>query len=92
VRAPTGRPSCAAGYALESAPLLAARRALAGVPPRPGDLWLDLDGSDCGLVAAVTPDPDRGLAIAIRHLRCPPVRICVEDFYFQLHGRGGFFR
>jgi hypothetical protein len=92
VRAPAGRAACAAGCALEPEPLLAARRMLAGAPPRPGDLWLDIDRSSCGLVTSVRPDPERGLAIAIRHLRSRPARVCVEDFYFQLHGRGSFFR
>ena len=90
--AAAGRAHCAAGYALDLDALLAGRRELSGVPPRPGDLWIDLGGSGAGIVSAVAADPERGLAIQIRHLACTPPRVCVDDFYFQLHGRGHFFR
>jgi hypothetical protein len=92
VRAPSGRTRCAAGFAVHARDLLATRHTVSGGPPRPGDLWVDLDERDCGVVAAVAADPERGLAITIRHLGSAPARVCIEDFYFQLHGRGRFFR
>lgn len=91
LRAPAGGPCCAAGLALQADALLGAHRPFSG-PPRPGDLWLDLDGASCGLIESVAADPQRGLAISIRRLRSTPARVCVEDFHFQLHGRGRFLR
>jgi hypothetical protein len=40
----------------------------------------------------VRPDPDRGFAIAIRHLHPVPARAATGDFYLQFAARGGFFR
>jgi hypothetical protein len=91
-RAPAGVTGCAAGLAVHAADVLATWRPVLGGPPRSGDVWVDLDGLACGLVASVAPDPERGLAITIRHLRSAPARVCIEDFYFQLHGRGRFLR
>ena len=91
VRAPHGRPACAAGFALERDDLIGSRQPVRG-PPRAGDLWLDLDPERCGVVASVRPDPDRGFAIAIRHLHPLPARPATGDFYLQFAARGQFFR
>lgn len=92
VRAPPGRPACAAGFAVARADLLAGRRELRGEPPRAEDLWVDLDAQGCGIVARVQPHETRGFSISIRHLQALPARESHVDFYLQLGARGRFFR
>ena len=70
---------------------MGSRRPVTGAP-RAGDLWVDLDAEGCGVVASVRPDPDRGFAIAIRHLHPLSARTATGDFYLQFAARGGFFR
>ena len=91
VRAPIGRPACAAGFAIERRDLVGRRRPIASAPRR-GDLWVDLDDEGCGVVAGVSADSSRGLSIAIRHLHPLPARAALGDFYLQMNGRGSFFR
>ena len=92
LRPPAGRPSCAAGFAIDRADVLAGRRELVGEAPRAGDLWVDLDAEGCGIVQSAQREGERGIAIAIRHLRAFPARPERADFYLQLGGRGRFFR
>jgi len=87
-----GRPSCAAGFAIDRADVLAGRRELGGEPPRAGDLWADLDAEGCGVVQTARREGERGIAIAIRRLRLLPARPESADFYLELGGKGRFFR
>jgi hypothetical protein len=86
------RPACAAGFALELSDLLATRRELERTLPQPRDLWVDLDGRDCGLVTEVRRGEGAELALSVRGLLAAGGRLETVDFYRDLHGRGRFFR
>ncbi|HXX48903.1 MAG TPA: hypothetical protein VEN47_11770 [Myxococcota bacterium] len=92
IRPAAGRPTCAAGFAIERTDVLVGRRELGGDAPRAGDLWLDLDAEGCGIVETARREGERGIAIAIRRLRLLPARPETADFYLQLGGKGRFFR
>jgi hypothetical protein len=93
VRALPSVPSCMLGHPIRLEDVLRHRRELArGVPLSPGDVWVDLDGSDCGLVAGVLRDPERGLQITVRHLSPERAVVASDDFYRHLCGRGSFYR
>jgi hypothetical protein len=88
----SGRAACAAGFALELSDVLGTRRELARTLPRPGDLWVDLDDRDCGVVTEVRRGDGDELSLRIRGLLAPGGRLDTVDFYRDLHGRGRFFR
>jgi hypothetical protein len=92
IMAPPGHPVCAAGLAVKREDLVRARREVLQGRPRPGDLWIDLGPDDCGVVTTVRIDPERGLAISIRHLRSEGGKDFTDDFYDYFKGRGLFFR
>jgi hypothetical protein len=92
VLARPGRPGCAAGFALDRADVIGARREVRNEPPRSSDLWVDLDAEGCGVVVRAQRDETRGFSISIRRLQAAPARETTDDFYLQLAGRGRFFR
>lgn len=91
IKAPAGAQRCAFGHPLELDEILRLRRPVS--PPTPlatGDLWVDLDGRNCGLVVGV--DRNHGLRVMIRHLEIEAGQVAMSDFYETFEGRGEFWR
>jgi hypothetical protein len=56
------------------------------------DIWVDLDGSHCGLVDGVGYHPEKGLPITIRHASRERGVVVTDDFHTHFMGRGTFYR
>jgi hypothetical protein len=92
-KAPPAAPACLLGYPLRVDDLLRNRREVsAGMRIGRGDIWVDLDGSHCGLVDGVRHHPEKGLQITIRHASRERGVVATDDFHTHFMGRGAFYR